>query len=550
MKRKITIIIISLITAMLFCIPYFNLEINMGADTAFHMNRIESILVSIKNGNIYPYVFPNQNFNFGYASPIFYSTIMYYPLVMLRMIGVSVFWTWIIAVFVIVFFSSVSILYCLNEFKKDPSIIAMMICSYLYMCESVLWAKIIKRGALLEFMVMIFLPLLLVVIKRVIKDKKDCWVYLGIIFSLLFLTHNLTFVAAAIMFAIVIIFNIKDIFKHKLYLTIIKGTLLALLLTAFYYFPMLEQMSIGIYDINNYFDGRLEGVVNVIEYIKPWEGIFFIEHSMQASLLILPLFLIKKKEYRFLIIGGYLSLFFTLDIVWKILNTGSFFQFANRFLVFTVTFLSIAVGVVIDEFKKQKNLNLIICLITLVGILSNIYLMDIYLNKYEGFIVPSTTANDIRDDEKWYDWNLFYNVCELSTPDYLPSNRIIHYRDYYKNIYPFNDWAYTNVGVERYFECVEYEFLDLEIPKTYYKGYKATIFDSNGYVETIVPSYNDAGLQTLKLPESYIGNTINVVIEYNGTKVQKITALVSGLSALTLTCYIVFVKQKEDQLFK
>ena len=80
-------IIISLVMAYVFCIVFSSGYIRAGADTTFHLNRIEAIKTSIENGVLYPYIYPEQNYGFGYGTASFYGQIFLYPAVILRLLG-------------------------------------------------------------------------------------------------------------------------------------------------------------------------------------------------------------------------------------------------------------------------------------------------------------------------------------------------------------------------------------------------------------------------------------------------------------------------------
>ena len=89
LNRKITKYIVFVILTIIFCIPFFNGQIRVGADTTFHMNRIEALKNEILNGNVYPYIYNEQNYNYGYGTPSFYGQLFLYPTALLRICGVS-----------------------------------------------------------------------------------------------------------------------------------------------------------------------------------------------------------------------------------------------------------------------------------------------------------------------------------------------------------------------------------------------------------------------------------------------------------------------------
>ena len=65
----------ALAIAVFFCFPFANGQLHQGADTGFHLNRIISLALARENGIRYPYLFCEQNYQFGYPTPIFYCNL-------------------------------------------------------------------------------------------------------------------------------------------------------------------------------------------------------------------------------------------------------------------------------------------------------------------------------------------------------------------------------------------------------------------------------------------------------------------------------------------
>lgn len=80
---------------------------------------------------------------------------------------------------------------------------------------------------------------------------------LGLIigFSGLLLAHNITFVLMCLFFLIVLIIEYKRILNnYKMIINIMIATIISILLTAFFTFPMFEQLGLKLYCINYYFN--------------------------------------------------------------------------------------------------------------------------------------------------------------------------------------------------------------------------------------------------------------------------------------------------------
>ena len=64
-----------LLVTIIFMIPTMDGMLRIGADTTFHVNRIIELANAIKNNDIFPKILFNQNYGFGYGSPMFYSMV-------------------------------------------------------------------------------------------------------------------------------------------------------------------------------------------------------------------------------------------------------------------------------------------------------------------------------------------------------------------------------------------------------------------------------------------------------------------------------------------
>lgn len=74
--EKRFLIIGSLITAVIFTMPYLAKDaVGIEMDTFFHLARIQSMSESIREGSLYPLIFPDQNGGYGYGSPLFYCNL-------------------------------------------------------------------------------------------------------------------------------------------------------------------------------------------------------------------------------------------------------------------------------------------------------------------------------------------------------------------------------------------------------------------------------------------------------------------------------------------
>jgi len=109
-------IIFCLFVTAIFMIPTMDGMLRIGADTTFHVNRIIGVANAIENNDFFPKILFNQNYNFGYGSPMFYSIFYLYPFAFLYNTGKTPYEIYCVTIFAITFFSALSMYKCATLF--------------------------------------------------------------------------------------------------------------------------------------------------------------------------------------------------------------------------------------------------------------------------------------------------------------------------------------------------------------------------------------------------------------------------------------------------
>ena len=217
----------------------------MSHDLTFHLNRFNGLANAFEEGQILPKIYPYANNGFGYATPLFYCDLFLYPFGILYHFGLSAVWCYKLCV---LFYTTLGNIFVYLIFKKETNDRKIsLLASFLYLTCNYHLMNIFIRGALGEILAMTFMPLVLYAIYRILVKHEDCFIFLGISFSLLVQSHLISSLLYGIFFfcmiVVFLIMNRKDIsLIKKTIITIIKGTILALLLCAWYLLPMFEQM--------------------------------------------------------------------------------------------------------------------------------------------------------------------------------------------------------------------------------------------------------------------------------------------------------------------
>ena len=544
-----------LIITLLFCLPLFMDKMYVSYDSFFHMNRLVGLLGSFRDHQLMPKIYPYTNNGYGYASPLFYCDLLVYPFSIMYGLGVPLVISYKMMLGFYTFLSIVSIFYVSKKiFVKKHGTSYLLTFLYTF-CNYHIY-DVYGRGALGEIFAFVFIPLIFLAIYKIFYMKENAWVLLGASFSLLLMSHNLTFSLICISFAAFIIFyiiaNIKNItdIKNRL-ITVTKAAIFAILLSSWFLFPMLEQMLDQKFNLNYLSD--LYDLKNSVPEFKAFlNPIASIEKNSEKSFghtnigiiyMILPIFyLFLKKEFRnkyatFIFVTIYCLILAAAGFGVEFLKPFVFIQFLFRFLIVCYPMIVFLMGYIFECLDKKKR--------TIV--LSFISLFSIYniLNFYFRMPVESKQYLDNYAGEEIYNFDSIidyedHNSLEISGGEYLPVTEKVNYLKETKFIKEVTEDGYLDIiyDYDRYFTKVDFTF-DFEnkktimLPLTYYKGYKAYKVDNGEYKEIKIlniPEYKkvgfcvDAGLGTYHC-------------EYVGTTVQKASLVISSITAIYTILY-------------
>lgn len=533
---------------ILFCLILFNNNIYVGDDLTFHLNRIAGLANAFEEGQILPKIYPYANYGFGYATPLFYCDIFLYPFAILYHFGIPAVICFKMVIFTYTLIGNIVVFILCKKVFKDTKISILGVTLYLFANYHIQNAYI--RSALGEILALTWIPLVIYSFYCIFVLQKDSYKLLGISFSLLLMSHLIsTLLFATSFFILIIIFTIKNIKQRdilkKMYLTIIKGTILAIFLSAWYLFPMLEQMHSQTFwlDINktyNNLNATRQNITNLFSVfactnINSFDSI--LNTSMGIMLLIVcSFYLFTKKKTLFINSLLVISIIFYLMIFGfvPLLPKFEIIQFLFRFYVVIVPFV-IVVG--LYALKNISNKNILVIIAILFSIINQLVFNKTLMNDGEYYLNNNATLNEI-NSIKDYLFDLDYNHDELGGAEYLPYTEYMDYKNEDRSIKTIdengNKVPYT-YDYYRNFTKIEVDYDDnvdrqLIFPLNYYKGYKAYEIIDGKKVE--VPTYNYEIYKLVFINAS--SGKHKYVVSYEGTMIQKLTLVVSTATLLFL----------------
>lgn len=548
MKKKTVIdILICILMTCLCLFSFFDTKIIVSHDLTFHLNRFVGLANAFEEGQILPKIYPYANNGFGYATPLFYCDLFLYPFAILYHFGLSAVWCYKTCV---LFYTILGNIFVYLIFMKETNDRKLsLFTSFLYLTCKYHLMNIFVRGALGEILAMTFAPLVIYAIYRILIKHEDCFIFLGISFSLLVQSHLISSLLYGIFFfcmiVVFLIMNRKDIsLIKKTIITIFKGTIIALLLCAWYLLPMLEQMQSQVFWLT------LNGEINTIKTTtQSIMDIFAVSSNMFAPsagivfviLNIIYLFIKKEKYLTILYIYIIILYLIILGVIpGTYLNVIQFY-----FRLYIVIFpLSIIISLYVLDNIKHKQLAMILMIVFLIFSVFTINLQTIKNGEY---YLNNNASIDKINSVLNFKYNLDYNHDELGGAEYLPYTEYVDYNNDSLAIKYINkdkqvvDYIYE---YDRNFSSIEFACdnereLELLLPLSYYKGYKA--------YELIDGKWEDIDvLCNQKYKEVSIISDMGehmYKVKYENTLVQKATLIVSSATMLVLVTYCILERK-------
>lgn len=595
------IIIISIIASIPMFNPNFNIQFDDGVQ---HICRLIGTEQSLKEGELIPAIMSNFCNGFGYSWNLFYSPLTSYIPLIFRIFTSSYEMCLKLFMMAVSIATGFSMYFFIKKFLKgkrncnnakenetkdkiindlDDNKIEMIsiLASILYILLPYRLNDMYLRIAVAELTSFIFLPIVFNGLYSIInlKEKSNLIIIGGVG---MLLTHSLLTVYLVIFCIIYLFINIKKIDK-KTMMTLTHNTIIILLITAFYWVPLLQSKFSTEYEVFNQSHMiRLDAMIA----LKPklYEIAFLVPGRMFYGIGILTIIgtalsftILKKKDtnrknYIFFLICGLVSIIMSLDIFpfEKLPSLFTMMQFSFRMIEFGGFFLvivaSIAIGVSIDKFNLYTVLGF--TCISILLLLPN--LKELQYGRYytedeliTGIRVTSETGRVHAGcasfeylptkafENRKYIENREDVPIILNINDYLYSQEGKNNSESIKvpKIYNYNkNGTYCNFNIGFNYESVENtnqkeeeadknkegeerfhnDEIVVELPYIYYIGYNVRYIDSEGNSYKVETYESENGFLCVNLPNE----EIEVIIEYTGTIIMKISYLISIITVI------------------
>ena len=528
-RKELIIICFSIVFILM--IPFFSEEMLIGTDYEYHLTRIKSLQETLQEGVFPVKIHMNMANDYGYGTGFFYPNFFLYIPAVICLMGVE------FLVSYKIFIAIMLVLMFVISYKSFKTILddktTSLIATILYMFSNCVTLQLYERAALGEFLGLVFIPAVVAgMYDYTHKDFKNPFL-LGIGFFGVISSHLITTLLCTIYAIVVFLFNIKSTLKDgKKILRLVITAVLVAMLTMSFWAPMFEQMLLAKYRFN---EPWTSAEMNVFNFYK-----LFTKHENSIGLLItfcLPLILvalfdknISKKTRRFVIEFLVLIIIMCSPWFWEITKpvTGMI-QFKWRLLGITSVVIVIGLANILREYcyKYELNLKAATVIITMFAILC--------------FFYQNSELEFYRDDMVTAKLYSFWNSLGGGR-EYLPLETDATVLNKPGRIVADDG---TELPMLEKFGRIEFDKTNPEQnimnpPLVYYYGYVSDITKADGTVEPVELRKNEDGLVEL-VTEGEIGH---IRVWYNGTKIQKISYLVTAFSAILVLGLVILKRTK------
>ncbi|MBO4901787.1 MAG: hypothetical protein J5518_03225 [Lachnospiraceae bacterium] len=529
------------VTVIAVCSPVITKYCINGHDLDYHLLRIESLKEGILMGR--PFGRINVLFfgGAGYASSLFYPDLFLYIPALLRVCGAGINASYHIYIALCICLTYLGTQYCVKKMTGSPY--AAIMASVLMVTSPYYLGDIYIRSAVGEYTAFIFLPFILYGIYNVLYEGMDRPYILAIGYAGVLLCHTNTFLFMILFGFAAFVIKWKRFRDNPATLLRLGVTIaVTMLLTAFYWVPAMEMFFASSLKVS-------EAWIPLEQSALQFSKIFSMDFPGMGYWLIIPaLFrvLIKKNPQNrdligyadWLLIGGCGFAVLTTDLIpWARLNPYlSFVQFPWRLFVPATAMFAVASSIILSVFirsslepymqSSSKVLTVVLLVISLAFALRSIGNADI-------------TYYDYSDD--YYSYKPF--TGHVIAGEWLPDATGTA-----SDILAESEHLYSATGDDLPFERIEdrveadisesHDYVDA--PFVYYKGYAASLTDTEGRKISLPVSISEKG--TCRV---YTGSqTGRLTVYYRGTVLQKLAMTASILTVAGLIVYALYRRKR------
>lgn len=526
-----------------FCIMPFTYYLpRAGHDIAFHISRIAALADQLSQGIFYSKINYWYGDGIGYAASLGYPDIFLYIPALLVISGIDIkssYQIFLISCSILTFCSTYLSYRCFALSKHAAAIGSLIYCiaPYHIYCTLI-------RSSLGEIQAFIFLPLIIAGTYNCIHKNAEQGYFLCLGFTGIVLSHVISSVLAIILFLSYVCTQIRYIHLQNIK-WICTQIVLAMLLTAFFWMPLLE-----FYFTN---DLCIHHALHTTDIFAGSITSLFIP-SLQADKLFfgltifIPAFYIlykynKSRTSIYLFCVGTLLAVITTDIFpfWK--NTAfSVIQFPWRLYGIATLCISLSFAFLSEKFFSAKQYDKICYSIGIIILSANIIVLYACIVRPQYYHAVSKTefgggSEFLPHSSRQRSITREDILAYVKTKKPIDSSKE-HFADFSYN--PATDKiAYMQKGNKTIITVSDRHFIEkIHTRLLCYSGYKAYASDDNGssFSPTIIQSQQD-GFCDVIVNRDFQGK---ILVQYESSLIQKLSYIVTSATLIFLILSLIY----------
>lgn len=535
------------------CLSCFGLLIESlpkGHDLVFHLSRIESLAKGLQWGGFLVRIYPDYFNGYGYANGMMYPDLFLYPASLLCLAGIRVTLAYKIMILVYTFLTAIFMYRTLIKITGHEW--ASRLGMLLYTVSLYRMVDVWTRAALGEIIAFMFIPFIILGIYYIFFDDERKWYDLTIGFSGIFLSHLLSGLMWTVALAGICIFKSVKLIKNRSRLwSLVKATMMSLLLVSYYLFPMFEQLISQNFRVSNDANYELNWLFSIREvFFTYWisgNPDNWFPGGVGISVIGLVLFglLVKDKEsiqrqqtiaWTSLMISIVVLVMMCNFFPWHSVVKYAVFlgrlQFPWRLLMIATAFLTLTFSLFFSLARPYQKLFGIAIVIhsVMLGVNAECETLRYHTKILEEPLARTEIMHDSVTDRRYM----------VGNGEYIPIETDVELMLERENQYTLNqDINYvtkqegTTITID--FSGQIQSPLEFEVPLLYYKGYGAKLITDSGETSLQVMSGTNGAVRVIL---SEVVGEGKIVISYEGTTLQKITEVISFMSLIGFTIIV------------
>ncbi|MBR3883083.1 MAG: hypothetical protein IKJ36_07480 [Clostridia bacterium] len=529
---------IMFVTIVVILLPTFQKNLVIGDDYEFHLSRIITLAKGLENGEFPVKIHPLFARNHGYASGIFYPNMFMYIPAVLYLIGLNIVQAYNIFLLIMIFFMFVLTYDSIKNITDETN--SALIGTILVILSKVMCINLYLRFAVGEFLGLIFLvPIVSGMYDFIYKDfKKPYLLFIG--FFGIVNSHIISTIIAIIYCVVYFIIHLRLI-KFRNVAKLFAVAILVIMITSSFWMPMIEQLSIQEYKLTDrwvHIESEEYYLYDLLSNQKFSIGLLI---TILMPMLIYALFdkRISNKSKKFILLLFVIMILTVTPKFWDLTkDVLGIIQFKWRLLGLLTILSSISLTLVIKEYSQILEIKLESVMMSIL-VLSIFFTLQFNISDFK----TSARLRSAEDLDAVYYANTSIGVGQEYLPIEVNYNNIKIENQAKSNIDEEVEVTKRNLHTE--FETQkDYDYI--VIPSVYYYGYVGNIVDNEGKVESLKIEKADNGLVKV-LTEGKEGK---VSVWYNGTRIQKVSYIISLFTGFMLIAYLIIKKIKSKNIIE